>query len=153
MFDDSLWIQRLTWECNPLVIAIDNSPLRLALARHNATIYDVEDRIEFVSGDYISFAKKYRRVASSEPSEADPSQIGVVFLSTPWGGPAYLTNLPTKEHARPPLEMESAEEPSGSGRRYTLDMMAPISGDELIELTHNITHDIAFFLPRNTALH
>jgi trimethylguanosine synthase len=32
-------------------------------------------------------------------------------------------------------------------------MIAPIPGEELFELTSNITRNIAFFLPRNTDLH
>ncbi|EDR06419.1 uncharacterized protein LACBIDRAFT_149497, partial [Laccaria bicolor S238N-H82] len=53
-------------------------PIRLALARHNAQIYGVADRIEFILSDYISFANAFLR-------------IDVVFLSPPWGGPTYLS--------------------------------------------------------------
>ncbi|KAG9064637.1 Trimethylguanosine synthase [Linnemannia hyalina] len=58
------------------VIAIDIDPVRLACARHNARIYGVEDRIEFICGDYMTLLPRLR---------AD-----VVFLSPPWGGPGYL---------------------------------------------------------------
>ncbi|KAF9578604.1 Trimethylguanosine synthase [Lunasporangiospora selenospora] len=58
------------------VIAIDIDPVRLACARHNAKIYGVEDRIEFICGDFMTLIPKLK---------AD-----VVFLSPPWGGPGYL---------------------------------------------------------------
>lgn len=58
------------------VIAIDIDPDRVAIAKHNARVYGVEDRIEFIIGDYFHVAPKLR---------AD-----VVFLSPPWGGPEYL---------------------------------------------------------------
>ncbi|KAF9921167.1 Trimethylguanosine synthase [Linnemannia zychae] len=58
------------------VIAIDIDPVRLDCARHNAKIYGVEDRIEFICGDYLTLLPRLK---------AD-----VVFLSPPWGGPGYL---------------------------------------------------------------
>ncbi|KAF9905347.1 Trimethylguanosine synthase [Linnemannia zychae] len=58
------------------VIAIDIDPVRLNCARHNARIYGVEDRIEFICGDYMKLLPRLK---------AD-----VVFLSPPWGGPGYL---------------------------------------------------------------
>ena len=57
------------------VIAIDIDPLKIALARHNATVYGVADRIEFIVGDYMKLIPHLK---------AD-----VVFLSPPWGGPNY----------------------------------------------------------------
>ena len=57
------------------VIAIDIDPLKIALARHNATVYGVADRIEFIVGDYMKLMPHLK---------AD-----VVFLSPPWGGPNY----------------------------------------------------------------
>ncbi|XP_010785823.1 trimethylguanosine synthase [Notothenia coriiceps] len=59
------------------VLAIDIDPVRLDLARHNAVVYNVADRIDFVQGDFLELA---------------PRLLGdVVFLSPPWGGPDYLT--------------------------------------------------------------
>ncbi|KAG0375503.1 Trimethylguanosine synthase [Mortierella sp. AD032] len=58
------------------VIAIDIDPVRLQCARHNARIYGVEDRIEFICGNYMQLLPGLK---------AD-----VVFLSPPWGGPGYL---------------------------------------------------------------
>ncbi|XP_070555121.1 uncharacterized protein [Ptychodera flava] len=58
------------------VIAIDIDPVKIAYARHNAEVYGVADRIEFIVGDYLQLAPYLK---------AD-----VVFLSPPWGGPDYL---------------------------------------------------------------
>ncbi|THH28369.1 hypothetical protein EUX98_g5812 [Antrodiella citrinella] len=73
------------------VIALDTSPVRLALARHNAALYEVADRIEFILTDYISFAKSYLTL----PDAKRHRKIDVVFLSPPWGGPEYLSGTPT----------------------------------------------------------
>ncbi|KAI1312306.1 Trimethylguanosine synthase [Mortierella claussenii] len=58
------------------VIAIDIDPVRLMCAKHNAKVYGVEDRIEFICGDFMTLIPRLK---------AD-----VVFLSPPWGGPGYL---------------------------------------------------------------
>jgi len=58
------------------VIAIDIDPHKIELARHNARVYGVEDRIQFIVGDFFQVIPHLK---------AD-----VVFLSPPWGGPQYL---------------------------------------------------------------
>ncbi|CAH0398618.1 unnamed protein product [Chilo suppressalis] len=60
------------------VIAIDIDPVKVEMARHNATVYGVADRIEFRVGDFFTMAPQL---------EAD-----MVFLSPPWGGPNYSEN-------------------------------------------------------------
>lgn len=57
------------------MIAVDIDPTKIALAQNNARVYGVEDRIEFITGDYM-------KVASTIKAD-------VVFLSPPWGGPGY----------------------------------------------------------------
>ncbi|NIG60342.1 trimethylguanosine synthase [Pontoporia blainvillei] len=59
------------------VIAVDINPVKIDLARHNAEIYGVADKIEFICGDFLQLASHLK---------AD-----VVFLSPPWGGPDYAT--------------------------------------------------------------
>lgn len=61
------------------VIGVDVDAQRLSDARHNAGLYGVSDRIEFVHDDFVNFAATY----SGQPVDA-------VFLSPPWGGPAHL---------------------------------------------------------------
>ncbi|KAH9271756.1 hypothetical protein BASA83_006126 [Batrachochytrium salamandrivorans] len=57
------------------VIAIDIDPVRLECARHNAAIYGVQDKIEFIRGDFMELMPTLK---------ADG-----VFMSPPWGGPSY----------------------------------------------------------------
>ena len=42
------------------VIAIDIDPVKLHCAKHNAKIYGVEDRIEFIQGDFFDLAPKLK---------------------------------------------------------------------------------------------
>ncbi|EFH70275.1 WW domain-containing protein, partial [Arabidopsis lyrata subsp. lyrata] len=58
------------------VIAIDLDPKKIDLAQHNAAIYGVADKIDFVKGDFFDLAHDLK--------------AGTVFLSPPWGGPDYL---------------------------------------------------------------
>jgi len=118
------------------VIAIDNSPVRLALARHNAAVYGVADRIEFFLGDYISFARSYAQLAAGSGTKR---KIDVVFLSPPWGGPEY--NKPA-----------DGEEESAERKAYHLDAIAPVHGKELFELSRAITPNVAYYLPRHVDL-
>ncbi|KAK8347471.1 hypothetical protein V6Z12_A06G019600 [Gossypium hirsutum] len=57
------------------VIAIDIDPKKIDFAYQNATVYGVNDQIDFVTGDFFTLAPKLK---------AD-----TVFLSPPWGGPDY----------------------------------------------------------------
>ncbi|XP_008065690.1 trimethylguanosine synthase [Carlito syrichta] len=59
------------------VIAIDIDPVKIDLARNNAEVYGIADKIEFICGDFLLLASCLK---------AD-----VVFLSPPWGGPDYAT--------------------------------------------------------------
>ncbi|KAK8749913.1 hypothetical protein OTU49_015126 [Cherax quadricarinatus] len=61
--------------CN-YVIAIDIDPVKIALARHNAAVYGVADRIEFIIGDFFQLVPRLK---------AD-----VIYLSPPWGGIEYF---------------------------------------------------------------
>ncbi|KNC99566.1 RNA methyltransferase [Spizellomyces punctatus DAOM BR117] len=60
------------------VIAVDIDPIKLRCARNNARIYGVEDKIQFILGDFLKVA---------ETLQAD-----AVFVSPPWGGPEYLSS-------------------------------------------------------------
>lgn len=120
------------------MIAIDTSPTRLALARHNAVIYGVEDRIEFIQADYLSFARAYLS-SSSGSSQTRQRKIDVVFLSPPWGGPDYISgDHPTSHDQTHP--------------DFSLSNVQPIHGAELFALTRKITQNVAYYLPRNTDL-
>lgn len=58
------------------VFAIDIDPIKLKCALHNAEIYGVQDKIEFIQGDFRDILPTL--------------QADVVFMSPPWGGPTYL---------------------------------------------------------------
>ena len=136
-----------------LVIAIDNSATRLALARHNAAVYGVVDRIEFILGDFISFAKSLQHPSLSPRRRP----IDVVFLSPPWGGVDYLSMSPSKDSQVPPTTpIQGDNHPgrthSGAGQEYSLSNVSPLHGDELFQIARSITPNIAYFLPRNQAL-
>ncbi|XP_045517367.1 trimethylguanosine synthase [Pieris brassicae] len=60
------------------VIAIDIDPNKIEMARHNAEVYGVSHKIEFIVGDFFELAPSL---------SAD-----MVFLSPPWGGPNYSDN-------------------------------------------------------------
>ncbi|GFO03286.1 trimethylguanosine synthase-like [Plakobranchus ocellatus] len=68
---------QFAFTCNR-VIAIDIDEKKLEMARNNAEVYGVADRIEFVLGNYLQLAPTL--------------QADVVFLSPPWGGPERVTN-------------------------------------------------------------
>ena len=40
------------------VIAIDIDPVKIELARHNARVYGVEDRIQFIVGDFFQVGSR-----------------------------------------------------------------------------------------------
>lgn len=55
------------------VVAIEADPARLALARHNAKIYQVDDRIEFIHGDAVALAREHAE------------RSAILFVDPPWG--------------------------------------------------------------------
>ncbi|KAK2467190.1 hypothetical protein APHAL10511_000739 [Amanita phalloides] len=130
------------------VIAIDNDPTRLALARHNAQIYGVADRVEFILADYIAFAESY--VARDRDRDNDDRKIDVVFLSPPWGGPSYLSGpaSPAKTNGE---DNEDAEV-TNSWPPFSLASIEPMHGTELFQLSRKMTKNVAYYLPRNTRM-
>ncbi|BDA44841.1 probable trimethylguanosine synthase at C-terminar half [Coccomyxa sp. Obi] len=59
----------------PHVIGVDSCRPRLDLAAHNAGVYGVADRLELLCADFLSLPANM--------------QVDAVFMSPPWGGPAY----------------------------------------------------------------
>lgn len=68
------------------VIAVDISAERLSLARHNAAIYGVSDRIDFQVGNI-------EELLAEEPGRFERSlgvpRVDALILDPPWGGPGY----------------------------------------------------------------
>ena len=72
------------------VIAIELDPHRLSLARHNAAVYGVSDKCEWVSGDWLQLQSQL--LLHTESSAENPSslqQADALFLAPPWGGVQY----------------------------------------------------------------
>ena len=65
-------IQQALNDPRGIIIAVDIDPHKIELARHNAAIYGVAHRIQFIIGDFLQLAPRLR---------AD-----LCFLSPPWGG-------------------------------------------------------------------
>lgn len=59
------------------VTAIELEPKRLAMAKHNAALFGVQERIEFIHGDSLKLIPTLSADA--------------IFLAPPWGGPEYST--------------------------------------------------------------
>ncbi|KAL5240926.1 hypothetical protein ACI65C_008336 [Semiaphis heraclei] len=57
------------------VIAVDIDPKKIELAKHNASIYGVYQKIEFIVGDFFKLENEIRG--------------DVIVTSPPWGGPSY----------------------------------------------------------------
>ena len=115
--------------CDLIVIALDTSPTRLALARHNAALHGLATRIEFVLADFRTFAGRMLQPTTSAAPSSTARKIDVVFLSPPWGGPEYLADA-----------------------EYSLARTQPEPAAELFRLARLLTPNVAFYVPRNTAL-
>jgi len=44
----------------PLIFTIDLDPNKIKIAKHNAGIYGVQSNIEFIIGDFVKLAPKFR---------------------------------------------------------------------------------------------
>ena len=64
--------------------AIDIDRKRLEMCKNNARVYGVDHKISFILGDFMRLSR-----SSFGPLNEDP-RVDVVFLSPPWGGPAYI---------------------------------------------------------------
>jgi trimethylguanosine synthase len=107
------------------VIAIDIDPAKIEMAKHNAAIYGVSHKIEFICGDFFQLAPFLKVILYflefSENNEAD-----TVFLSPPWGGPSYLDAM--------------------------LFDLETINGFEIFRFAKLVSDNIAYLLPRNSSM-
>ncbi|XP_050560181.1 trimethylguanosine synthase-like [Spodoptera frugiperda] len=109
--------------CNR-VVAIDIEPNKIAMTKHNATIYGVHEKIEFITGDFFELAPRLK---------AD-----MVFLSPPWGGPSYSK---AKEY-----EVESMLRPRPASE--LMQVARTISPNVELFLPRNTRHDQIVSLAR-----
>ena len=126
-----------------LVVAVDSSPERLDLARRNAALYGVDDRIDFVLGDCRDVLRGLAAAArrrSDRESDRDAGEreretvADACFLSPPWGGPDYL-------------KAESFDATRGLGEALGC---GPSGVAPLLRLCLEVTPNVALYLPRNT---
>jgi trimethylguanosine synthase len=106
------------------VTAVDVDADRLDIARHNAGVYGVQDRIDFYGGDFFQFLQQ-------PPSQA--SSFDVIFLSPPWGGPQY------KQQDVYRLRDMTVNEERASGR-------------QIVKAALRHAPNVILYAPRNTAL-
>uniref|UniRef100_A0A7E4WDB6 Trimethylguanosine synthase n=1 Tax=Panagrellus redivivus TaxID=6233 RepID=A0A7E4WDB6_PANRE len=103
-----------------IVYAVDLDPVKIRCARRNAEVYGVLDRITFICGNCFHVVDSLVGSGASNPVDA-------IFLSPPWGGPAYL-------------KMET----------FPLSACTP-DGIETFKAMTKLSDNIAYFLPRNTS--
>lgn len=108
------------------VIAVECDASRLELARHNASVYGVAHRIEFVCADFVALLD-----SNDWPRLAPHEALTAVFLSPPWGGPAAV----------------------GGHGRFSLHDIVLDGGHSFIDVFHRVrvrlSRNLALFLPRN----
>lgn len=130
------------------VVAVELDKVRLRLARWNAKVYGVEDRITFVQGDAVELLQvlQERRKGSSQGNDvwnglelSELDHVDAVFLSPPWGGVDYAQ----------PASSASTVAPS-----FDLSSIQPLHGSTLFTQVRTAfaTTNIAYYLPRNTSL-
>ncbi|KPV73093.1 uncharacterized protein RHOBADRAFT_66819 [Rhodotorula graminis WP1] len=150
------------------VIALDTSPVRLACAAHNARVYGVADRITFILGDWVAWARAYAERLERGEVTSDEDRVECVFLSPPWGGIDYQTTLSTTAGpVQPPAKKKKRRRQSsgvdggeddpaaparGGAGAYPLSALAPLHGADLFALARRMTPNVAMFLPRNVDL-
>ncbi|KAG8195939.1 hypothetical protein JTE90_001170 [Oedothorax gibbosus] len=121
------------------VIAIDIDPKKIELAKHNAKVYEVDEYIDFIVGDYFDIAPRLK---------AD-----VVFLSPPWGGPSYLEDKEYDLHKIEPdiypFKTLGTQLPQLTVLSYFIVYSLTFSTFKTFEVTKKITNNIALLAPRN----
>jgi len=131
------------------VVAVDIDGRRLADARHNAALYGVADRIDFVEGDALEVLARRR---------AD-----LVFLSPPWGGPGYASHPRGYFDVAADIRVRTTTAPLDDGaapRREPFEPTEPIEttprgarvvdGVALARSAARAAPNLAYFLPKTT---
>lgn len=67
------------------VIAVELSAQRLELAKHNAEVYGVAHKIDFICGDFLQVAATLQ---VGTPRESCFAVILIIFISAHWGEPS-----------------------------------------------------------------
>jgi len=142
------------------VLAIDIDPVKLLLAKHNAEVYGVQERITFLLGDWRDFVKDWKRAKEEEAALTNESnkwmgcekwKIDVVFLSPPWGGIDYRVPVISEESGNLPT---ATQEPDKNQLYdyYPISRLEPAGGKEMYGLATTITPEVCMYLPRTIDL-
>ena len=120
------------------VIAIDLNKERLEMCKHNAKVYGVHDKIQFVHGDFLSLV---------EENFFHDLNISAVFIAPPWSlfsliVPSFLlVDFTFLDLIRGGIDyIESS--------CFKLGNM-PIDGYSIFESAQKLSMNIAYCLPRN----
>lgn len=98
------------------VIAYDNRIETLLMAYHNSRLYKVDKIIDFACADLVK--------------QLSRTQVDIVFLSPPWGGPSYMNRS---------LQLSDLR-------------ISNLNGIQLLEHALQISQNVAYYLPRNINL-
>lgn len=82
-----------------IVYAVDIDPEKIMLAKHNATIYECADKIQFIVADFFQLIQSDRKPFG---------HVDICFLSPPWGGPNYVEYKSYSLHQMTPDGFEIA---------------------------------------------
>ncbi|KAI9775729.1 MAG: Trimethylguanosine synthase [Geoglossum umbratile] len=105
------------------IIAIEKDPLAITCGKHNAEIYGVGDKIQWIEGDCFEVLQNETYFFFEFGNKC------VVFASPPWGGPGYR-----------------------SDEIFDLSTMQPYSVNAIYEAAVKVSPDIALYLPRTSDL-
>ncbi|OMH79195.1 Trimethylguanosine synthase [Zancudomyces culisetae] len=149
------------------VVAIDIDPLKIQMAKYNAQIYDVHEKIDFICGDFVSLLSEFasntnksggggggggvlRKLINDFGDNTGctgKEQEIVVFMSPPWGGIDYQETcsytLETVDLPPPPSPSPSSSSPSLSLLSSLGTYVAgssrdySVDGKELFDLVEN----------------
>ncbi|GMM34248.1 RNA methyltransferase [Saccharomycopsis crataegensis] len=106
-------------------VGIDINEENIECAAHNAEVYDVANKCEFINLDWKVFSKDKKALQEFK----EQHKIDFAFASPPWGGPGYKN-------------LES----------FDLSQLQPLPLKKLLKSMFKITENVILFLPRNSDL-
>lgn len=125
------------------VYAIEKDPAVLQCAKHNATIYDVQDKITWFLGDCMEILK-------DQLKELGP--YSVVFASPPWGGMSISFVESNSIFEKSNANNVSAGPGYRSDEIFNLSTMQPYSLHTLCSRLSSFSEHFVLYLPRTSDL-
>lgn len=108
-------------------------PIKIKCAAHNAKIYGVSDRITFICINFFDFINSLKShlidAKENDKTINNLYSIDAIFLSPPWGGPAYVKS-----------------------KQFDLEHDLGLNGIEIFNVAKKISPNICYFLPKNTSI-